>query len=90
MSSSTSYIYNKGKTLGRVENAKIQQINGCAIMVIRHFNFNEGLGCIGFARKSGETFFRFSHNRLTQLLNCQWNSSGIDDCQVLKYQTSEP
>ena len=22
----------------------------------------------------------------TQLLNCQWNSSGIDNYQVLKYQ----
>jgi len=26
----------------------------------------------------------------TQLLNCQWNSSGIEDCQVLKYQSSAP
>ena len=28
--------------------------------------------------------------RPTQLLNCQWNSSGIDDYQVLKHQSSEP
>ena len=28
-------------------------------------------------------------NSPTQLLNCQWNSSGIDDCQVLKYQSSQ-
>ena len=27
--------------------------------------------------------------RPTQLLNCQWNSSGIDGCQVLKYQSSQ-
>ena len=26
----------------------------------------------------------------TQLLNCQWNSSGIDMCQMLKYQSPEP
>ena len=26
----------------------------------------------------------------TQLLNCQWNSSDIDTCQMLKYQSSEP
>ena len=26
--------------------------------------------------------------RPTQLLNCQWNASGIDDCQVLKYYSS--
>ena len=25
----------------------------------------------------------------TQLLNCQWNSSDIDTCQVLKYQSSQ-
>ena len=29
-------------------------------------------------------------NGPTQLLNCQWNSSGIDDSQMLKYQSSEP
>ena len=29
-----------------------------------------------------------SVKRAPQLLNCQWNSSGIDDCQVLKYQSS--
>ena len=27
--------------------------------------------------------------RPTQLLNCQWNSSGIDGCQVMKYQSSQ-
>ena len=27
--------------------------------------------------------------RPTQLLDCQWNSSGIEDCQVLKHQSSE-
>ena len=31
-----------------------------------------------------------THIRRTQLLNCQWNSSDIDHCQVLKYQSSEP
>ena len=25
----------------------------------------------------------------TQLLNCQWNSCDIDDCQMLKYQSSQ-
>ena len=30
------------------------------------------------------------NNGSTQLLNCQWNSSGIDDCQMLKYQSSKP
>ena len=29
------------------------------------------------------------HNRRTQLLNCQWNSSDIDTCQRLKYQSSQ-
>ena len=29
-----------------------------------------------------------SLNKPTQLHNCQWNSSGIDDCQVQKYQSS--
>ena len=29
-------------------------------------------------------------NGRTQLLNCQWNSSDIDTCQMLKYQSSEP
>ena len=29
-------------------------------------------------------------NGSTQLLNCQWNSSDIDTCQMLKYQSSEP
>ena len=30
------------------------------------------------------------NNGSTQLLNCQWNSSDIDTCQMLKYQSSEP
>ena len=30
------------------------------------------------------------HIGSTQLLNCQWNSSDIDTCQMLKYQSSEP
>ena len=25
----------------------------------------------------------------TQLLNCKWNSCDIDDCQMLKYQSSQ-
>ena len=29
-------------------------------------------------------------NGPTHKLNCQWNSSGIEDCQMLKYQSSEP
>ena len=29
------------------------------------------------------------HNGPTQLLNCQWNSCDIDDCQMLKYQSSQ-
>ena len=28
-------------------------------------------------------------NRPTQLFNCKWNSSGIDGCQVMKYQSSQ-
>ena len=35
------------------------------------------------------TAFNESIIRLTQLLNRQWNSSGIDDCPMLKYQSSE-
>ena len=30
-----------------------------------------------------------SLNRPTQLLKCQWNSNGIDDCQVLKRQSTQ-
>ena len=30
------------------------------------------------------------NNGSTQLLNCQWNSSDIDTCQMLIYQSSEP
>ena len=42
----------------------------------------------------GRTEIAFeSHMKIigpTQLLNGQWHSSGIDDCQMLKYQSSEP
>ena len=50
--------------------------------------FTSGWGTLS----SGLYFFSNleSVNGRTQLLNCQWNSSDIDTCQMLKYQSSEP
>ena len=36
-----------------------------------------------------QIFFRGTLIRPPQLLNCQWNSCDIDDCQMLKYQSSQ-